>query len=131
MKRVVVFGVFDLLHPGHLYFLRKAKKYGEHLTVVVTRDTRAIYEKKHKPFFNERERLEMVRTLRLVDRTVLGDRAGEWRVLKRLRPDVVCIGYDQKVEWIKKCELKKMPKVVRIKGWHTNKYRSTNLLPLR
>ena len=36
MKKVLVFGTFDILPPGHLYFLREAKKHGEHLTVVVT-----------------------------------------------------------------------------------------------
>lgn len=131
MSNIVVFGVFDILHPGHLYFLREAKKHGEHLTVVITRDMRVMQEKKHKPFFNERERLEMMRALQLVDRAILGDKVGEWKILKRLKPHVVCIGYDQKSEWIKKCGLKKMPDVVRIKGWETRKYRSSNHLPLR
>lgn len=124
VKKVVVFGVFDLLHPGHLYFLREAKKYGAHLVVVVTRDARAQKEKGRKPFFNERERLEMVRALRMVDRAILGDKVGEWHVLKRLRPDAACIGYDQNAAWIKKCRLKKMPKVVKIKGWKTRSYHS-------
>lgn len=127
MKRVVVFGVFDLLHPGHLYFLREAKKHGDNLTVVVTRDARAQVEKGRTPFFNERQRLEMVRTLRYVDRVVLGDRVGEWRVLKKLQPDVVCIGYDQKADWIEKCGLGKTPKVVRVKGWRIRRYHSSNL----
>jgi len=175
MRTVVVFGVFDLLHPGHLYFLREARKHGDHLTVVVTRDTRVRAEKNHTPVFTERERLEMVAALKGVDKAVLGDklcphtfgrhakgqkhfhaktlfssrmnkregtdtcaacevahRCGglEWRVLKRLHPDVVCVGYDQKMEWIKKSGIKKTPKVVRIKGLRTEKYRSRNLLPL-
>lgn len=117
MTQVVVFGVFDLLHPGHWYFLREAKKQGDRLTVVVTRNARAIREKGRKPFLNERERLVMVRALRVVNHTVLGDRVGEWKVLKRLRPDVVCIGYDQNAAWIKKCELKKMPRVVRVRKY--------------
>lgn len=117
MKRVVVFGVFDILHPGHLYFLQQAKKYGNHLTVVVTRKTRVRAEKKHTPVFDERERLKMVFALKEVDRAVLGDRQGEWNVLKRLRPDVVCVGYDQNQSWIKKCGLKKIPEVIRIKRW--------------
>lgn len=125
MKHVVAFGVFDILHPGHLHFLREAKKQGTHLIVVVTRDARAKMEKRRKPFFNERERLGIVSAVKWVDQAVLGDRIGEWQVLKKLRPDVVCIGYDQIVEWIKKCGLKMMPKVVRIKRWRTDKYRSS------
>lgn len=129
MKKVVVFGVFDLLHPGHLYFLKQAKKYGDHLTVVVTRNARMLAEKKRKPepVFNERERLAIVQALRMVDQAVLGDQTGQWSVLKRLRPDVVCIGYDQKAEWFKKCGLKKLPRIARIKGWRTKKYQSSLL----
>ena len=128
MKRVVVFGVFDLLHPGHLYFLREAKKHGTHLTVVLTRDVRVRAEKKHQPFFNERERLSMVGALKWVDRAILGDKVGEWTMLKRLHPDVVCVGYDQEKEWIMRCGLAHMPRVIHIMPWYATKYRSSMLL---
>ena len=125
MKKIVVFGVFDLLHPGHLYFLREARKEGDHLTVVVTRDVRVMHEKKRKPVFSERERLEIVAALRVVDRAVLGDRVGEWRMLKKLEPDVVCVGYDQNAEWIKNCGLKNTPNVVHLKAHSPKKYKSS------
>lgn len=127
MKRVVVFGVFDLLHPGHLYFLQAAKRHGNHLTVVVTRDARVFHEKRRTPVFNERERLEMVRALHIVDNAILGDRAGEWKVLKKLKPRVVCLGYDQHMEWIAKCKLKKLPQVTRIGPYKSNRYSSTRV----
>ena len=124
MKKVVAFGVFDILHPGHLYFLKQARKYGDHLTVVVTSDARVLHEKKHKPVFNERERLKMVAALRVVDRAVLGDKVGEWKILKKLNSDVVCVGYDQNNDWIKKCGLKAILQIVRINGWQIKKYHS-------
>ncbi len=96
-KRVVAFGVFDLLHPGHLAFLAAARKRGDELVVVVTRDARARAEKGRAPVFDERERLVMVRSLRMVDRAVLGDPPGCWRVLDRLRPDAIAVGHDQRV----------------------------------
>jgi len=37
-KRVIVFGVFDYFHPGHLFFLKKAKELGGELFVVVAQD---------------------------------------------------------------------------------------------
>lgn len=125
MKHVVVFGVFDLLHPGHLYFLKQARKYGDHLTVVITRDARVRHEKKHKPVFNEDERLQMVSALRIVDRAVLGDKVGEWKILKKLKPDVVCVGHDQNTEWIQHCGFKKFPKVVQLRAHYPEKYRSS------
>ncbi len=125
MKRVVVFGVFDLLHPGHLYFLQQAKKCGDYLTVVVTRDARVQAEKKRKPVFNERERLQMISALQVVDHAVLGDKVGEWTILKKLKPDVVCVGHDQNAQWIGQCGFKKPPNVLQLKGFYRKKYRSS------
>ena len=127
MKKVVVFGVFDLLHPGHLYFLKQAKSHGNHLTVIVTRDARVKSEKKRTPFFSEQERLEMVQALQVVDKAVLGDRVGEWTINKLVKTDVICIGYDQNAGLIKKSNFDPKLKVVRIKPWRVQKYTSTNL----
>ncbi|MCJ7794379.1 MAG: adenylyltransferase/cytidyltransferase family protein, partial [Methanoregulaceae archaeon] len=45
MKRVVATGTFDLLHPGHLYYLEQSKKLGDELFVIVARNTNV----RHKP----------------------------------------------------------------------------------
>ena len=37
-KKVLTFGSFDLIHPGHHYFLNKAKELGDELIVVLSRD---------------------------------------------------------------------------------------------
>lgn len=128
MKHVIVFGVFDLLHPGHLYFLQQAKKHGSHLTVIIARDERVIQEKRHKPFFSAEERLKLVGALKIVDRVMLGDKGGEWRIIKKLRPDVVCVGYDQDINLIKRCgEFKKTPKLVQIKAYRSTRYASSKI----
>lgn len=95
--KVVAFGVFDLLHPGHLKFLESAAKLGSSLTVVVTRDARVIADKGREPVFSERERLAMVKALRVVDEAILGDRPGEYTVLGKVKPDTVALGHDQRV----------------------------------
>ena len=128
MKHVVVFGVFDLLHPGHLYFLQQAKKYGDHLTVVIARDERIIQEKAHKPLFNEKERLKLVGALKIVDRVVLGDKRNEWTIIRKLHPDVICVGYDQDINLIRRCgEFKKTPKLIQIKAYHSTRYASSKI----
>lgn len=91
----MVFGVFDLIHPGHLRFLREARSRGDRLIAVVARDRTARHQKGRIPTFNERERMEIVGALRWVDRVVLGDRVGEWTIIRRIKPDILCVGYDQ------------------------------------
>jgi FAD synthetase len=87
-------GVFDLLHPGHLYFLSEAKKLGDELFVVVARDSTAR-KFKHEPITNEVSRLEMVEALKPVDRAVLGHEGDIYDILDEIRPDIVALGFDQ------------------------------------
>lgn len=87
-------GVFDLLHPGHVYFLREARKLGDELWVVVARDSTAR-KFKHEPITPEQSRLQMVESLKPVDRAVLGHEGNIYEILDEIRPDVIALGYDQ------------------------------------
>ncbi len=92
--RVMATGVFDLLHPGHLYFLSEAKKLGDELVVVVARDQTAR-RLKHEPYVPEHVRREMVEALKPVDRAILGSTTDIYETVVRERPDVIALGYDQ------------------------------------
>ncbi len=114
-RRVVVGGTFDIIHVGHIRFLREAKKIagGGELIVIVARDSTVKRTKGHEPIFNERERLEIVQSLKPVDVAVLGkEDLNIFEILKELKPDVVVLGYDQKIsedlllEWARKNNLK-------------------------
>jgi FAD synthetase len=94
MVRVMATGVFDLLHPGHVAFLREAKRLGDELVVVVARDSTAK-RFKHTPITPEAQRLEMVAALKPVDRAILGNEGGIYEILDDVRPDVIALGYDQ------------------------------------
>ncbi|MBI5229103.1 FAD synthase [Candidatus Micrarchaeota archaeon] len=98
MKKVLVFGSFDILHPGHLAFFKSAKRFGNSLVVVVARDSSIKRLKGRKPYLNERERLEMVSALRIVDKAILGDKKDFHKPIEREKPDVIVLGYDQKVD---------------------------------
>jgi glycerol-3-phosphate cytidylyltransferase len=67
MKKGVIFGVFDLLHVGHVRVLEEAKKHCDHLTVCVFSDSVAQSYKRRTPVIRESERLEMVESLKCVD----------------------------------------------------------------
>ena len=92
--RVMATGVFDLLHPGHLYFLTEAKKLGDELVVVVARDQTAR-RLKQDPYVPEQLRREMVEALKPVDRAVLGSTTDIYETVVRERPQVIALGYDQ------------------------------------
>ena len=98
-KVVLASGTFDLLHLGHVKFLEEAKKQGgdnAKLIVIVARDNTVISRKEKKPIMPEDQRRALVESLKVVDEAILGwkDFSIE-KVIDRINPDVIAIGYDQ------------------------------------
>lgn len=91
--RVMAQGTFDILHPGHLHYLRESKKMGDELLVVIARDSR-VGEKKDL-HFSEEERREMVEALEVVDQAILGSEGDIYSTVEKVDPDVITLGYDQ------------------------------------
>ena len=94
MTRVVATGVFTILHPGHILYLREARKLGDELIVIVARD-RMVERRKLNKFIPEEQRLEVVRALKMVDRAVLGDEKDIFKPITEIKPDVIALGNDQ------------------------------------
>ena len=132
MKKVMCAGTFDVVHPGHLYYLSEAKKYGDKLIVVVARDETSENFKGKKPVHNEKERLEAVRTLEIVDKAVLGNHGSIFDIIEEIKPDVICLGYDQKTQKQElEDELRKRgikADVARIDPYMPNLYKSSKLI---
>jgi len=124
-------GTFDIIHPGHLYYLSESKKYGDKLVVVVARDSTSQKFKDRKPVHNEKERLEAVRMLKIVDEAVLGKEGNIFNIIEEIKPDVLCLGYDQKVlkqeleDELKKRGIK--AEVIRIGAYMPNVYKSSKM----
>jgi len=94
-KTVMVFGTFDILHHGHISLFHQARKYGEKLLVVVSRDKRVEVIKGARPMFTQRERITLLRELKCVDEVILGGIQDVYQVIKENKPDVIVLGYDQ------------------------------------
>jgi len=98
-KTVLATGVFDLLHLGHLRFLEESKRRGgprSRLVVVVARDKTVFRRKGKGPVIPEDQRRELVAALRVVDRAILGrEEIDLLGILEEVKPDIVCVGYDQ------------------------------------
>ncbi|MFQ5801248.1 MAG: adenylyltransferase/cytidyltransferase family protein [Candidatus Hydrothermarchaeales archaeon] len=94
IKVIVCGGVFDILHPGHIFILDKAKSLGDVLVVIVARDS-TVEKRKRIPIVPEDQRLEMVGQLKPVDVAVLGYEGDPLKIIEEIRPDVIVLGPDQ------------------------------------
>ncbi len=70
MIRIYAKGVFDIVHFGHINFLREARALGDWLTVGVSPDERAA-SLKRPPVFNVEQRAEMMAAIRYVDEVII------------------------------------------------------------
>ncbi len=93
---VLTGGVFDIIHRGHIYTLSKAKALGDVLVVVVARD-RIVEKLRGKSAMNsERDRAELVNSIKYVDAALLGSEEDPLGAMYVVKPDIIAIGYDQK-----------------------------------
>ena len=100
-------GVFDLIHPGHLFYLSEAKKLGAELIVVVARDSTVKRLKNHYPIVPEKNRLQIVQALKQVDRAILGSKRDIFQTVRKIKPDIIALGPNQSWNEAKlKAELK-------------------------
>jgi rfaE bifunctional protein nucleotidyltransferase chain/domain len=88
-------GCFDLLHPGHIHSLERARSLGDALVVAVNSD-RSVREMKgpDRPLVCERERAEVLAALAAVDWVVIFDDPTPRRLIAALLPDVLVKGGD-------------------------------------
>ncbi len=90
-------GTFDIIHIGHLRTLEEAKKYVDLLAVVVARDSTVKKMKNRNPLNTEDIRLEIVSMLKPVDVAILGSEEDFMEPVKRIKPDIIFLGYDQDI----------------------------------
>ncbi|MEF8879152.1 MAG: adenylyltransferase/cytidyltransferase family protein [Candidatus Thermoplasmatota archaeon] len=94
VKKVMASGTFDLLHMGHIYYLKEAKKLGDELIVVVATDS-TVRKLKHEPVNSEHTRLNLIKELEVVDKAYLGHEDDMYEIVNEIKPDVIALGYDQ------------------------------------
>jgi len=95
MTRVMVTGTYDVFHPGHEFFLKKARSYGNELHVVLARDETVKKVKGHTPKNDEQKRLEKIQSLEYVTKAYLGNLGDKYKIVEEIKPDIICLGYDQ------------------------------------
>ncbi|MFH1790247.1 MAG: adenylyltransferase/cytidyltransferase family protein [bacterium] len=128
MKKVMVFGTFDILHPGHINFFKQAKKFGDFLIVVIARDSTIAKVKKEKPINSQYKRMSLVKDSGLAEKVVLGGVVDKYAIIAKEKPDVIALGYDQS-SFTK--NLKKLinykTNIVRLDSYKPEKFKSSKL----
>jgi cytidyltransferase-like protein len=131
-KKVMVFGTFDIFHKGHENFLKQARRKGDFVIAVVARDKTVLDVKKQKSVNSEQKRLRILKNSGLADKVILGSLSDKYLTIKRYKPDVICLGYDQKAfiadlaKKLKEVHLDKT-EIIRLKSYYPNKYKSSKL----
>jgi len=95
LKIVLAGGVFDIIHPGHIYTLNAAKKFGDVLVVVVATDNTVVKMKKRIPLHTQDQRQELVNSLSMVDLCLIGQEEDIFKTVKHVKPQIIALGYDQ------------------------------------
>ena len=96
LKVVLVGGVFDLIHPGHIHTLRAAKAEGDVLVVVVARQSTAQRIKTDRRIYHdEKLRKDLVTSLNFVDLALIGKEGTLYDTVEYVKPNVIALGYDQ------------------------------------
>ena len=95
LRVVLAGGVFDIIHPGHIYTLNAAKELGDVLVVVVATDNTSEKMKKRRPLHSQEQRQELVNSLSMVDLCLVGQEDDIFKTVNRVRPEIIALGYDQ------------------------------------
>ena len=92
-KKVLVGGCFNSIHPGHIHFLKEAKKLGDELIVILTND-----KNNKKPYaISAEKRKKTLESLNIANKVLIGDPENKTRIVGEVKPSTIALGYDQKL----------------------------------
>ena len=135
MRRALVFGTFDSIHPGHKSFLRQAKRKGRWLIASIARDSFVREAKGREPVHTEHERITLILETGLVNEAYLADeRIGTYSTVLRAHPDIICFGHDQEElqkdleKWLESRQLE--IQTCTLRSYKPERYKSSKLLPV-
>lgn len=124
--QVMIFGTFDVFHPGHRHFIEQALAEGKHLIIVVARDA-TVLRFKDKVRHSEKERVKVLQEAFPQAKVLLGDLEDPMALVRLHRPEKVCLGYDQ-VGFSQQL-VKEFPEIAikRLQPFYPEKYKSSKM----
>lgn len=133
-KTVITFGTFDIVHPGHSYYLSEAKKLWDTLVTIIATDANVLRIKNRPTVHSQETRKNDVQGLGISTIVAIGDEKDPYLCLRKYSPDIICLGYDQQgfISGLARyLELAKIQiEIVRIPAFQPEKFKSSKLREL-
>jgi FAD synthetase len=129
MTTAIVFGTFDHLHAGHQNLIQQARAHADHVIALVSRDKTTEVIKSKRPDNSEKQRLQNLKATGWADTVILGEHGDKYTAIKKHKPDVIALGYDQFVftQQLQKIIIanKLNTEIVRLSPYHPDIYKSS------
>lgn len=130
-KIVLVGGCFDILHPGHIYFLQQAKKLGKVLCVFLEADQRIQAKGRNKPVHTQKERAQILSALKAVDYVILLKFSPEPnyydQLVQELKPSIIATTQkNHNVQYLRRCAKLTESRIVELP--FLKKHSTTNII---
>jgi rfaE bifunctional protein nucleotidyltransferase chain/domain len=97
-KVVFTNGCFDIIHIGHIRYLKKAKELGDVLVIGLNSDRSVSIIKPKRPVNPQNHRAEVLSSLEMVDYITLFDEETPYELIRLIQPDVLVKGGDWRKE---------------------------------
>jgi rfaE bifunctional protein nucleotidyltransferase chain/domain len=114
-------GCFDILHKGHIEYLRESKKLGTRLIVGLNSDDSVRRLKgENRPVNNQWDRKLVLEELRCVDEVIIFEEDTPYELIKKITPDIITKGGDYKIEDVVGHDLAKTIIIPFLEGYSTS-----------
>ncbi|MFH1608951.1 MAG: adenylyltransferase/cytidyltransferase family protein [Patescibacteria group bacterium] len=131
--KVMLFGTFDGLHKGHISLFKQARKLAGNVFLIacIARDKNVFKIKNKKTVLLENKRKSLVKKCGLIDKVILGSLNNYLSQILKEKPNIIALGYDQKVfvkelkDYIKQKKLN--IKIIKLKAYKKHIYKNSLL----
>ncbi len=128
MKIGLTFGTFDILHPGHIYYLSQAKSQCDYLITIIARDENVKKIKWTYPINNQQTRLNNIKQLNISNQVIIGEKENFLNSITKYQPHIIFLWYDQPYppNLIDFCKTNNI-KIIKLPSYKPKQYKSSKL----
>ena len=120
MTVVFTNGCFDILHRGHVEYLKESKKLGNYLIVAINSDSSVKRLKgKARPLNTQEDRAFVLKAIKYVDEVIVFDEDTPYKLIKEIKPDIITKGGDYTQDTVVGNDIAKVVILPFIQGYST------------